>query len=274
MQNLLESKIKPCNIATVQKVSRSFVTKVKNEMEHEALSLNAYKAFKGRPKSIHLAGMNGLADFLEDWPTARLDECCDFLREEYQIDVSRSTVCRALKSINITHKRVTRVNARQDEDLLIHFMAYMAPYTVDQIVAVDESAANERTRDRKFGWSPRGQPCRVRLSGRRTTRWSILPALATDGWVIWDIWQGSYNADRFNLFIERLLEHMNPFPGPKSVILLDNATIHHSQRFKDLCAAKGVRYEYLPPYSPDLNPIKMSFHELKEWMRKERELGY
>ena len=67
---------------------------------------------------------------------------------------------------------------------------------------------------------------------------------------------------------------MNPFPGPKSVILLDNVTIHHDVRIKPLCDAKVVILEYLPPYSPDLNPIEMSFNELKSWMRKERELGY
>ena len=56
---------------------------------------------------------------------------------------------------------------------------------------------------------------------------------------------------------------MNPFLGPKSIILLDNATIHHDVRIKPLYNTKGVILKYLPPYSPDLNPIKMSFNELK-----------
>jgi hypothetical protein len=43
---------------------------------------------------------------------------------------------------------------------------------------------------------------------------------------------------------------------------------------KELCRERGVELVYLPPYSPHLNPIEMAFHELKEWMRKNRNMGY
>lgn len=48
---------------------------------------------------------------------------------------------------------------------------------------------------------------------------------------------------------------MNSFPGPYSVLVLDNASIHKGQRLRNLCENKGVRLEYLPPYSPDYNPV-------------------
>ena len=48
---------------------------------------------------------------------------------------------------------------------------------------------------------------------------------------------------------------MNAFPGHYSVLVLDNASIHKGQYLIDICNAKGVRIEYLPPYSPDLNPV-------------------
>ena len=49
---------------------------------------------------------------------------------------------------------------------------------------------------------------------------------------------------------------MNPFPGPHSVLVLDNASIHKSQRLCDICNEKGVRLEFLPSYSPDYNPVR------------------
>lgn len=49
---------------------------------------------------------------------------------------------------------------------------------------------------------------------------------------------------------------------------MDNATIHHSDRIKSLCADSGVELEYLPPYSPDFNPIEQSFNVLKAWVRR------
>ena len=79
--------------------------------------------------------------------------------------------------------------------------------------------------------------------------------------------------DRFTIFIERLLEYMNPFLGPRSIILLDNASIHFSERVTALYRAKGVILEYLPPYLSQFNPIEMSFYELKQWIRKNRQLG-
>jgi len=230
---------------------------------------------QSRPVKIHKEAEEGIIDFLEEYPTARRDEICDFLFDEYDIQCGVMTVSRALKRINMTHKVAGRIHTEQDAELRAAYLAEIAQlYTADQIVAIDESAANERTRDRKYGWSPKGMPCRVKLPGRRSKRWSILPALGIGGFLHHEIYHGSYNGDRLNDFIERLLPKMNPFPGPRSVLLLDNASTHHNDRLKPLCDAAGVRLLYLPPYSPDLNPIELSFNELKAWMRRERELSY
>src|SRR4051794_21694213 len=48
---------------------------------------------------------------------------------------------------------------------------------------------------------------------------------------------------------------MNPYLGKFSVLVCDNARIHKSYRFKALCTAKGIKLEFLPPYSPDYNPV-------------------
>ena len=48
---------------------------------------------------------------------------------------------------------------------------------------------------------------------------------------------------------------MSSFLGPYSVLILDNASIHKSQQLHNICNEKGVRLEFLPPYSPDYNPV-------------------
>ena len=56
--------------------------------------------------------------------------------------------------------------------------------------------------------------------------YSLLPALSLDG-IIWaKVVEGSFTSIRFQAFIEELLERMEPFPGPNSVIVMDNARIH------------------------------------------------
>lgn len=65
---------------------------------------------------------------------------------------------------------------------------------------------------------------------------------------------------------------MNPYPAKHSVLVMDNARIHHNE---DLVAAVediGCRILYLPPYSPDLNPIETAFSALKSWLKRYRDL--
>ena len=58
-----------------------------------------------------------------------------------------------------------------------------------------------------------------------------------------------------------------------SVIIIDNCKIHWSPELKEMCQEAGVRLEYLPPYSPDLNPIETSFAVLKAWIRRHQDVA-
>lgn len=69
-------------------------------------------------------------------------------------------------------------------------------------------------------------------------------------------------------FIEELLHYCGKWPEPKSVLVIDNASFHHSERIEQMCSQAGVKLVYLPPYSPDLNPIEELFAELKAFIRR------
>jgi hypothetical protein len=64
---------------------------------------------------------------------------------------------------------------------------------------------------------------------------------------------------------------MAPYPAPNSVILLDNASIHHVEEVQALCDEARVLLEFLPPYSPECAPVEMVFGNLKSWMKRERD---
>lgn len=63
----------------------------------------------------------------------------------------------------------------------------------------------------------------------------------------------------FEDFIAQLLKR----PEPKSVLVMDNASFHHSERIEQMCSEAEVKLVFLSPYSPDLNPIEEFFAELK-----------
>jgi DDE superfamily endonuclease len=98
---------------------------------------------------------------------------------------------------------------------------------------IDETAANELTIHRRYGWSPKGLPARQITSAKRTQKWSILPLYTYDGFVDWMIVHGSFNGDLFIEFLEQhVIPHTNPYPGPRSVLIMDNAKIHHDEVLK------------------------------------------
>ena len=65
---------------------------------------------------------------------------------------------------------------------------------------------------------------------------------------------------------------MNPYPVKHSVLVMDNACIHHDDNLIIAIEDIGGRVLYLPPYSPDFNPIKTAFSALKLWLKKYRDL--
>lgn len=64
---------------------------------------------------------------------------------------------------------------------------------------------------------------------------------------------------------------MNPYPGNNSVLIMDNARIHHNANLISLLEGLGCRVVFLPPYSPDYNPIETAFAFIKSWIRRNRD---
>lgn len=72
----------------------------------------------------------------------------------------------------------------------------------------------------------------------------------------------------FEDFMEQLLNHCGGRAEPKSVLTMDNESFHHNDRIRELCSNAGIKLLlYLPPYSPDLNPIEECFAELQAFVR-------
>jgi hypothetical protein len=72
------------------------------------------------------------------------------------------------------------------------------------------------------------------------------------------------SSDRFHKMLkEQILPFLNPWPLPRSIVVMDNANIHMYEELQDLVHAAGALLFFLPPYSPDLNPIEVGFSLLK-----------
>jgi DDE superfamily endonuclease len=149
------------------------------------------------------------------------------------------------------HQQLTRLAIERDEDQRTLYQLHMLMYNANELVFVDESAFNRRTTTRQYGWATMGDRARRRdffVKGVKYVRaktlnrqyliviirYSMLPALAIDGILHLSVVEGSHNGETFENFVDGLLDKMNPYPNPKSVLVMDNASIHKSDELIDL----------------------------------------
>jgi hypothetical protein len=210
-----------------------------------------------------------MIQFLTLYPWAYQDEIQAHLLKTFDILTTQSQISRALKRVQFTHKKLKHQASQRNQILREGWVVKLADYTTEQLVFIDESGANERTGDRRWGWAPKGQEANKETLLKCTKNWSILPAYSIDGYIDFEIFQGAYTMLRFEDFIiERVLPWCSQYPGPRSVLVMDNASIHRSNIVRKACREAGVILEFLPPYSPDFNPIELSFKDLKTWIRR------
>src|SRR5579859_3866320 len=100
-----------------------------------------------------------------------------------------------------SYERQIQCQARERSQILRDdWLVQLSQWKSEQMVFVDESAANERTADRKWGWVPIGMPCIFEQALKRTKKWSLLPAYI-EGFLTLGIQWGSYHKEDFNDFI-------------------------------------------------------------------------
>jgi len=166
-----------------------------------------------------------------------------FLYDEYELETSITTISCVLKEAKWLRKAVQARAAERSEPLQCAWQGIQKQYNSDQLIFLDESASNECTGDRKYGWSPQGLACEHWRPIKRSEKWSILPALVDDGYLDWITFQGSITSELFLDFVrEKVLPHCSAYPGPRSVIILDNASIHKSAELKSESTVQQDRH--------------------------------
>lgn len=128
-----------------------------------------------------------------------------------------------------------------------------------RLVFIDETATTTKM-TRLRGRAPRGQRLRSHAPFAHWGTQTFVAALRCDGltapWVI----NKPMNRKIFETYVETQLA---PTLQPGDVVILDNLSSHKSEKAKAILKERGAWFLFLPPYSPDLNPIEMAFAKLK-----------
>ena len=105
---------------------------------------------------------------------------------------------------------------------------------------------------------------------RRGTRISAIAAISTNGLLAYDLVKGCVNGQTFLEFVQgKHLPEMQPYDGEShhSIVVMDNCSIHHVQPVLETLKDMGILVLFLPPYSPDMNPIEEMFSYIKYYLK-------
>lgn len=118
-----------------------------------------------------------------------------------------------------------------------------------------------------YGRSPKGK----RVYGENPTapgeRISTVAVLTEKGVGAESLYVGTLTAERFVIYLEVYL--LEILAGGKT-LLMDNSPVHHAKRVKAFLSKHQVRHLFLPPYSPELNPIEEAWSKIKHYVRKQK----
>jgi transposase len=130
-------------------------------------------------------------------------------------------------------------------------------------VFVDETWATTNMA-RRHGRMRRGQRLVAAVPHGHWKTTTLLAALRHDGLTAPCVFDGPINGARFLAYIEQALA---PTLRPGDLVIMDNLGAHKVQGVREAIEARGARLRYLPPYSPDFNPIEQAFAKLKALLR-------
>lgn len=117
---------------------------------------------------------------------------------------------------------------------------------------------------RTHGRAPRGQRVYGKRSGNRRPRTSLIGALVKGKLTAPMLFNGTTNTALFNQWLK---EQLLPVIGNGMTIIMDNAIFHKSQETRELIKQAGCSLLFLPPYSPELNPIEQTWANIKRQRR-------
>ncbi len=133
-----------------------------------------------------------------------------------------------------------------------------------RLVFVDEMGSNTSLAP-VHAWSRRGERAYLSAPRNRGKNQTLLASMSSEGMGPTLAVQGGTNKAVFEAYVELVLA---PSLRPGQVVVMDNLSAHKSEEVRELIEGRGCEVLFLPPYSPDLNPIEEAFSKIKGLLRR------
>jgi len=134
----------------------------------------------------------------------------------------------------------------------------------ERLVFIDETGASTKMA-RRYGRAPKGERCRAPVPHGHWKTTTFVGALRLEGMTAPMVLDGAMNGTAFLAYVEQVLA---PTLKPGDIVVMDNLPAHKPVAVRQAIETAGAELRFLPPYSPDFNPIEMAFSKLKAYLKK------
>jgi transposase len=141
--------------------------------------------------------------------------------------------------------------------------ARQAGFDPKRLVFIDETWIKTNMAPLR-GWGPKGKRLRAFAPHGHWRTLTFVGALRCDQLTAPCVFDGPIDGECFRAYVEQQLV---PILKPGDIVVMDNLGSHKGAIIRQIIRAAGARLIFLPPYSPDLNPIEQAFSKIKHWMR-------
>ena len=216
--------------------------------------------------------------------TCHVDELAQLLLEETNHNHSERLVAQVMFRKKYVYKLANHLAPlERDPELRRYWIEQVlgndAGLTSDQFLFVDESSKKLKDCRRSRVFAVSGDTVQIPVVHTRSgNSASIIASLSIEGVqsvTVVDVnEEGNIDGQRFlEAFIDDILVLCEPFPGKRSVIVMDNAQVHLKLLIDAECLQRNILILYLPPYSFDFNPIELCFNAAKMKLQRDYGLG-
>ena len=204
-------------------------------------------------------------------PSLYLKEMTQQVYDYTSTRISPATICNVMRKHGLTRKKIQRIAIQRSASHRGVYIAEMSMYKSSMLVFADETGKDGRDCLRRFGYALKGQTPQCLQVFRRGTRLSAIAAISTSGLIGYELHTGSVRGEEFHDFVRgTLIPNMNSYDGEadNSILVMDNCSIHYVDEIMEQLQRAGILVIFLPPYSPDFNPIELTFSYLKKYLQE------
>ena len=236
----------------------------------ETGSLNPRECQFEHPHLITAEGEIYLQLLISEEPDLTLETLRNRYEETYGIRVSIGTLYNTLERLNLTRKKKTfsdpKKSTAEGKAKKETYDKELEAIEPEKRFYLDETGSCLNMTP-LYGRSRQGQRVYDKNPTNPGTRVNTVAILSEAGIKAHYDYTGSLTAE---LFIAYLTTFVFPLLGDEQTIILDNHPVHRANRVQNHLKQNNIKFLYLPPYSPDLNPIEEAFSKIKQYIKKQK----